>query len=76
MSATVVFSLLIPVFWLLMQEYLRLSDVYRMYGNASMQPHSSTPAALQCLSLAVAPVLPCEVDILPALICFSDWSVC
>lgn len=50
-----------------MQEYLRLSDVYRMYRNASLQPHSSTPAALHCLSRAVAPGLPCEVDILPAL---------
>ncbi|KAK2828534.1 hypothetical protein Q5P01_019568 [Channa striata] len=44
----------------LQEEYLRLSDVYRMYGNASMQPHSSLPAALHCLSLAVAPALPSE----------------
>ncbi|XP_047193103.1 pleckstrin homology-like domain family B member 1 isoform X4 [Scophthalmus maximus] len=44
----------------LQEEYLRLSDVYKMYGNASMQPHSSSPAALHCLSLAVAPGLPCE----------------
>ncbi|XP_035522096.1 pleckstrin homology-like domain family B member 1 isoform X3 [Morone saxatilis] len=44
----------------LQEEYLRLSDVYKMYGNASMQPHSSSPAALHCLSLAVAPALPCE----------------
>nr|XP_046266964.1 pleckstrin homology-like domain family B member 1 isoform X2 [Scatophagus argus] len=42
------------------EEYLRLSDVYKMYGNASMQPRSSSPAALHCLSLAVAPTLPCE----------------
>ncbi|XP_029304040.1 pleckstrin homology-like domain family B member 1 isoform X2 [Cottoperca gobio] len=42
------------------EEYLRLSDVFKMYGNASMQPHSSAPAALHCLSLAVAPALPCE----------------
>ncbi|XP_035808696.2 pleckstrin homology-like domain family B member 1 isoform X2 [Amphiprion ocellaris] len=42
------------------EEYLRLSDVYRMYGNASMQPHSSSPAALHCLSLTVSPGLPCE----------------
>ncbi|KAG7236678.1 hypothetical protein INR49_000572 [Caranx melampygus] len=42
------------------EEYLRLSDVYKMYGNASMQPHSPSPAALHCLSLAVAPALPCE----------------
>uniref|UniRef100_UPI0037E8551D pleckstrin homology-like domain family B member 1 isoform X1 n=1 Tax=Semicossyphus pulcher TaxID=241346 RepID=UPI0037E8551D len=41
------------------EEYLRLSDVYKMYGNA-LQPHSSSPAALHCLSLAVAPTLPCE----------------
>ncbi|XP_040907415.1 pleckstrin homology-like domain family B member 1 isoform X2 [Toxotes jaculatrix] len=44
----------------LQEEYLRLSDVYKMYGNASVQPHSSSPAALHCLSLAVAPALPCE----------------
>ncbi|KAI3373589.1 hypothetical protein L3Q82_022184, partial [Scortum barcoo] len=44
----------------LQEEYLRLSDVFRMYGNASVQPHSSSPAALHCLSLAVAPALPCE----------------
>ncbi|XP_051255799.1 pleckstrin homology-like domain family B member 1 isoform X3 [Dicentrarchus labrax] len=44
----------------LQEEYLRLADVYKMYGNASMQPHSSSPAALHCLSLAVAPALPCE----------------
>ncbi|XP_078122180.1 pleckstrin homology-like domain family B member 1 isoform X5 [Sander vitreus] len=44
----------------LQEEYLRLSDVYKMYGNAAMQPHSSSPAALHCLSLAVAPALPCE----------------
>ena len=56
-------SLLTPVFWLSLQEYLRLSDVYKMYGNASVQPHSSSPAALHCLSLAVAP---CEVDGPPA----------
>ncbi|XP_068456711.1 pleckstrin homology-like domain family B member 1 isoform X2 [Clinocottus analis] len=43
----------------LQEEYLRLSDVYRMYGNASMQPHSSSPAALHCLSFAVGPA-PCE----------------
>ncbi|XP_059207999.1 pleckstrin homology-like domain family B member 1 [Centropristis striata] len=44
----------------LQEEYLRLSDVYKMYGNASMQAHSSSPAALHCLSLAAAPALPCE----------------
>ncbi|XP_044079744.1 pleckstrin homology-like domain family B member 1 isoform X3 [Siniperca chuatsi] len=44
----------------LQEEYLRLSDVYKMYGNASMQPHPSSPAALHCLSLAVAPALSCE----------------
>ncbi|XP_070773172.1 pleckstrin homology-like domain family B member 1 [Enoplosus armatus] len=44
----------------LQEEYLRLSDVYKMYGNVSMQPHPSSPAALHCLSLAVAPALPCE----------------
>ncbi|KAM7397874.1 hypothetical protein PAMA_005959 [Pampus argenteus] len=50
----------------LQEEYLRLSDVYKMYGNASMQPHSPSPAALHCLSLTVAPALPCEVETLPA----------
>lgn len=79
MLTIAVLSLLIPVFWLLMQEYLRLSDVYKMYGNASMQPHSSSPAALHCLSLAVAPALPCEVDTLPALwhvslTCTKYWT--
>ncbi|XP_047235212.1 pleckstrin homology-like domain family B member 1 isoform X1 [Girardinichthys multiradiatus] len=44
----------------LQEEYLRLSDVYRMYGNAYMQPYSSAPAALHCLSLTVSPALPCE----------------
>ncbi|XP_019940901.2 pleckstrin homology-like domain family B member 1 isoform X4 [Paralichthys olivaceus] len=44
----------------LQEEYLRLSDVYKMYGNASVQPHSSPPAALHCLSLSVSPALPCE----------------
>ncbi|CAI5643812.1 unnamed protein product [Oreochromis niloticus] len=42
------------------EEYLRMSDVYRMYGNASLQPHSSSPAALHCLSLTVTPALPTE----------------
>uniref|UniRef100_A0AAQ4S6Q5 Pleckstrin homology-like domain family B member 1 n=1 Tax=Gasterosteus aculeatus aculeatus TaxID=481459 RepID=A0AAQ4S6Q5_GASAC len=49
------------------EEYLRLSDIYRMYGNASMQPDSSSPAALHCFSFAVGPALPCEVGTLPAL---------
>uniref|UniRef100_A0A1A8L8Z7 Pleckstrin homology-like domain family B member 1 n=1 Tax=Nothobranchius pienaari TaxID=704102 RepID=A0A1A8L8Z7_9TELE len=44
----------------LQEEYLRLSDVYRMYGNASLQHHSSYPAALHCLSLTVSPALPRE----------------
>ncbi|XP_049447365.1 pleckstrin homology-like domain family B member 1 isoform X2 [Epinephelus fuscoguttatus] len=44
----------------LQEEYLRLSDVYKMYGNASVQTHSTSPAALHCLSLTVAPSLPCE----------------
>ncbi|XP_034540267.1 pleckstrin homology-like domain family B member 1 isoform X4 [Notolabrus celidotus] len=42
------------------EEYLRLSDVYKMYGSAALQPHSSSPAALHCLSLTVHPTLPCE----------------
>ena len=53
--------------WLSIQEYLRLSDVYRMYGNASLQPPSSSPAALHCISLTVSPALPCEVDRFSAL---------
>ncbi|KAM8897823.1 pleckstrin homology-like domain family B member 1 isoform 3-T3 [Spinachia spinachia] len=44
----------------LQEEYLRLSDVYRMYGNAPMRPDSSSPAALHCFSFAVAPALPRE----------------
>ncbi|KAF7655844.1 hypothetical protein LDENG_00049540 [Lucifuga dentata] len=44
----------------LQEEYLRLSDVFKMYGNASVQPHSTSPAALHCLSLTVAPALSCE----------------
>ncbi|XP_026185069.1 pleckstrin homology-like domain family B member 1 isoform X8 [Mastacembelus armatus] len=44
----------------LQEEYLRLADVYKMYGNASAQPHSSSPAALHCISLSVAPALPRE----------------
>ncbi|XP_028323108.1 pleckstrin homology-like domain family B member 1 isoform X3 [Gouania willdenowi] len=42
----------------LQEEYLRLSDVYRMYGNASSpSSSSSSSAALHCLSLSVAPTL-------------------
>ncbi|XP_024121612.1 pleckstrin homology-like domain family B member 1 isoform X3 [Oryzias melastigma] len=44
----------------LQEEYLRLSDVYRMYGNASMQPLPPSLAALHCLSLPASPALPCE----------------
>lgn len=62
------------MFWPLMQEYLRLSDVYKMYGNASLPSCSSSPAALHCLSLSVAPALPCEVDIrLLFAVLFSDF---
>ncbi|RVE63741.1 hypothetical protein OJAV_G00139220 [Oryzias javanicus] len=42
------------------EEYLRLSDVYRMYGNASVQPLPPSLAALHCLSLPASPALPCE----------------
>ncbi|XP_076025031.1 pleckstrin homology-like domain family B member 1 isoform X2 [Genypterus blacodes] len=42
------------------EEYLRLSDVFKMYGSSPMQPHSPSPAALHCLSLTVAPTLSCE----------------
>ncbi|CAL1573623.1 unnamed protein product [Knipowitschia caucasica] len=38
----------------LQEEYLRLSDVFKMYGSGSMQ--ASSPATLHCLSIAV----PCE----------------
>ncbi|KAK7925531.1 hypothetical protein WMY93_007841 [Mugilogobius chulae] len=36
----------------LQEEYLRLCDVFKMYGSASMQTPSS-PATLHCLSIAV-----------------------
>ncbi|XP_077360569.1 pleckstrin homology-like domain family B member 1 isoform X2 [Festucalex cinctus] len=42
------------------EEYLRMSDVYKMYGNACAHPPSSSPAALDCLPLAVADAVPCE----------------
>ncbi|XP_029704601.1 pleckstrin homology-like domain family B member 1 isoform X1 [Takifugu rubripes] len=42
------------------EEYLRLSDVYKMYGNAAVPARSSSPAALHCLSFTVTPALPCE----------------
>nr|XP_057944086.1 pleckstrin homology-like domain family B member 1 isoform X2 [Doryrhamphus excisus] len=42
------------------EEYLRLSDVYKMYGNASVHPSASSPAALYCPPLAVADTVPCE----------------
>ncbi|XP_056909697.1 pleckstrin homology-like domain family B member 1 isoform X2 [Takifugu flavidus] len=44
----------------LQEEYLRLSDVYKMYGNAAVPARSSSPAALHCLSFTVTPALPCE----------------
>ncbi|XP_049598260.1 pleckstrin homology-like domain family B member 1 isoform X10 [Syngnathus scovelli] len=37
------------------EEYLRMSDVYKMYGNACVHPHSCSPAPL-----AVADAVPCE----------------
>ncbi|XP_077402496.1 pleckstrin homology-like domain family B member 1 isoform X3 [Vanacampus margaritifer] len=49
------------------EEYLRMSDVYKMYGNACVHPPSSPPAALGCLPLAVADAVPCEVESLPDL---------
>ena len=58
-----------------MQEYLRLSDVYKMYGSASLPPRSSSPAALHCLSLAVAPALPCEVDTPACSLPHTLWHV-
>ncbi|XP_029925298.1 pleckstrin homology-like domain family B member 1 isoform X2 [Myripristis murdjan] len=42
------------------EEYLRLCDVYKMYGNSSVRPRSSSPAALHCLSFTAAPALSCE----------------
>lgn len=63
-SCTALLSLCISVFWRLMQEYLRLSDVFKMYGNVPMQPHSPSPATLHCLSLTVTPALSCEVETL------------
>ncbi|XP_049598262.1 pleckstrin homology-like domain family B member 1 isoform X12 [Syngnathus scovelli] len=42
------------------EEYLRMSDVYKMYGNACVHPHSCSPAPL-----AVADAVPCE-DIMAA----------
>ncbi|XP_049598256.1 pleckstrin homology-like domain family B member 1 isoform X7 [Syngnathus scovelli] len=44
----------------LQEEYLRMSDVYKMYGNACVHPHSCSPAPL-----AVADAVPCE-DIMAA----------
>ncbi|XP_061660456.1 pleckstrin homology-like domain family B member 1 isoform X3 [Syngnathoides biaculeatus] len=44
----------------LQEEYLRMSDVYKMYGNACVHPPSSSPAALDCLPLAVAEAVHCE----------------
>ncbi|XP_019719692.1 pleckstrin homology-like domain family B member 1 isoform X6 [Hippocampus comes] len=44
----------------LQEEYLRMSDVYKMYGNACVHPPSSSPAALDSLPLAVADAVPCE----------------
>ncbi|KAM9782117.1 pleckstrin homology-like domain family B member 1 isoform X3 [Syngnathus typhle] len=44
----------------LQEEYLRMSDVYKMYGNACVHPHSCSPAPL-----AVADAVPCEVESLP-----------
>ncbi|CAL8267712.1 unnamed protein product [Merluccius merluccius] len=46
------------------EEYLKLSDVYKMYGSAltahSSSSSSSSSATLHCLSLAAAPTLSCE----------------
>ncbi|XP_055798921.1 pleckstrin homology-like domain family B member 1 isoform X3 [Salvelinus fontinalis] len=37
------------------EEYLRLADVYKMYGSGGPLPTYSTPPAPHCLSLTVAP---------------------
>ncbi|XP_077596338.1 pleckstrin homology-like domain family B member 1 isoform X4 [Stigmatopora nigra] len=42
------------------EEYLRMSDVYRMYGKAFVQAPSFCPTAIDCLSLAGADAVPCE----------------
>ncbi|XP_057676076.1 pleckstrin homology-like domain family B member 1 isoform X1 [Corythoichthys intestinalis] len=44
----------------LQEEYLRMSDVYKMYGKAFVHPPSPSPTALDCLSLAGADAVPCE----------------
>ncbi|XP_051902497.1 pleckstrin homology-like domain family B member 1 isoform X3 [Hippocampus zosterae] len=44
----------------LQEEYLRMSDVFKMYGNACVHPPSSSPAALDSLPLAVPDAVPCE----------------
>lgn len=51
------------------QEYLKLSDVYKMYGNGCFpaQTASSAPNAL-CLPLAVTPDAPREVWLLQSFI--------
>lgn len=52
-----------------LQEYLKLSDVYKMYGNGcfSAQTASSAPNAF-CLPLAVTPDAPGEVLLLQSFI--------
>ena len=47
--------------WVL-QEYLKLSDVYKMYGSALTAHSSSSTATLHCLSLAASPALSSEVE--------------
>ncbi|XP_030217896.1 pleckstrin homology-like domain family B member 1 isoform X2 [Gadus morhua] len=42
------------------EEYLKLSDVYKMYGSALTAHSSSSTATLHCLSLAASPALSSE----------------
>ncbi|KAL4608627.1 pleckstrin homology-like domain family B member 1 [Arapaima gigas] len=43
------------------EEYLKLSDVYKMYGSRCLEaPTATAPSASHCLSLAIAPSTPRE----------------
>lgn len=53
------------------QEYLKLSDVYKMYGNRCIPAQTAFPNAL-CLPLAVTSDTPREVWLLHSL--FHPWQ--
>lgn len=53
------------------QEYLKLSDVYKMYGNGCIPAQTAFPNAL-CLPLAVTSDTPREVWLLHSL--FHPWQ--